>query len=521
MNRRYLCSAALIGAMTALSVGQASAAGTQSTLEGTYRAIAAEPKTGSQHDHQVVVDKHGRSTPVRLTRKLTPGTKVRLTGKRTAGTFEASSVQVVAAAPKTTAPTPTATAPTGTGAAVQLATTAATRQRVLVILASWTTPDSVTKEAAEKLFLGDADAWFTQASHGAMGLTGDVTPWLTVAGPDQNLCWANMYQLMTQAKEAAKSRGFDAATYDRTVLYFPPAPAGSDCANYAGWATVPGSEVWLNGNLSLRTAIHEQGHNLGLGHAFAWSCRNPDGSAATLSSTCSVSEYGDPIDAMGGSSYVGFFAAPQMLRRGWLAPERLTDLSAGGSATLQPLESSSGTVAAKVTVGTRTYWMEYRTGAGMDAGVPVGSRGGVLIRMGDGTRPEAGLLDVTPADGFDASALKTSWVSPEGVKISVGTDGGAGLPVTVTQAAVPTVPVSLGLSLKAGGMTVRWAAPASDGGAPVTGYVIEVGSTRATVSAATLTWASGPLASGTYTPRVWATNVVGAGPAVSGVITKR
>ncbi len=520
MNRRYLCSAALIGAMTALSVGQASAAGTQSTLEGTYRTIAAEPKTGSKHDHQVVVDRHGRSTPVRLTRKLTPGTKVRLTGKRTAGTFEASSVQVVEAAPKTTAPTPTATAPTGTGAAVQLATTAATRQRVLVILASWTTPDSVTKEAAEKLFLGDADAWFTQASHGAMGLTGDVTPWLTVAGPDQNLCWANMYQLMTQAKEAAKSRGFDAATYDRTVLYFPPAPAGSDCANYAGWATVPGSEVWLNGNLSLRTAIHEQGHNLGLGHAFAWSCRNPDGSAATLSSTCSVSEYGDPIDAMGGSSYVGFFAAPQMLRRGWLAPERLTDLSAGGSATLQPLESSSGTVAAKVTVGTRTYWMEYRTGAGMDAGVPVGSRG-LLVRMADGSRPEAGLLDLSPADGvFDAAALTGSWVTPEGWTITAGTDGGGGLPVTVARAAVPGAPGSLGLRLQGTKLTVSWTAPASNGGVPLTGYVVEVGATRTVVSASSLSW-SMTLASGSYAPRVWATNLVGAGPAVSGVITKR
>src|SRR5206468_517020 len=74
---------------------------------------------------------------------------------------------------------------------------------VLVILATWTEPDSVTPDAARQQFFADDNAWFNQVSYGAYGITGDVTPWETIAGPDNGLCLANSTQILTQAESTA------------------------------------------------------------------------------------------------------------------------------------------------------------------------------------------------------------------------------------------------------------------------------------------------------------------------------
>lgn len=531
MSRRTARLATLTLAMTAVSavLSQASLAAppAPAVLEGTYLDIAAEARPGvkAEHDRPVVRTANGQVTSLAKKLSVPSGSKVKVKGKKAStGSFEATSTELVAAAPRIktpTEPTDPTTTPVVTGpvAPAQLATSPAARQRVLVVLATWTQPDAVTPDSARDAFFSNADEWYTQATHGALGMTGDVTPWLTIAGPDAGLCWVNMFQYLDQAKAAARAAGYDPAGYDRTVLYFPGAPAGSDCYGYAGWATQPGSDVWLNGTLDMRTVVHEQGHNLGLGHSFAWSCTDAAGLPVSTGLACSALDYADPTDAMGSSGYVGFFAAPQLVRQGWLGTDRIAALGSGSSTVLQPLESAVGVAAATVTAGTRTYWLEYRTGAGRDSGIPAGSKGGALVRLADGSRPEAGLLDMTPADGnLDTAVLAggTSWVTPEGHKLTVGTDTGSGLPVSVSAVTVPTAPTSLALRLKGGRLTVTWAAPASDGGSPLTGYALEVAGAHLDLAPGTTSWTSGTLPVGVITVAVAATNAVGDGPSTLG-----
>ena len=325
---------------------------------------------------------------------------------------------------------------------------------VLVILADWTTPDSVTQASAAQSLFTDTNNWYRSTSNGLVGQSGAVTPWLHIAAPANNACYGNGYTIMSDAQSAALSAGYDASTYDRTVVYFPnDSSAGSDCASYAGWAEEPGDKVWLNGYLDLRTTTHEQGHNYGLSHAHSDLC-----STGALTGTCSFTEYGDDYDAMGSSGFVAEFSAKQKSQLGWMSA---TTLSPGGSTTLVPYETASGTRSAVINVSsTRAYWLEYRQPTGVDSVLPIGATNGVLVHLVDPSVAPADqdygaigptLIDESPGDGTSVGnigdvTLKSGqqWTTPEGLTITVGavTRAGAAVSVSSTSAGQPDLVVT-------------------------------------------------------------------------------
>ncbi len=403
------------------------------TLEGVVRLVADAPGLHGAHGtpgEQLVLVVGDTSYEVKG-RALTPNTRVRVSGVVTGNSVEVESATTVAAFSS-------------------LPTSGTTNTLVMLVTWPGLTPDAVTPEsAAEQLFTEDDD-WYREASFGALGLSGAVTPWMTIPGPAGNKCWAEMSAIMTQAKAAAAAGGFTLSSYSNFIVYFPPAGGlpGSDCAGPAGWAYVGAPNVWLNGYMTRHVTVHELGHNYGLSHSDSYIC--PGGGVAATG--CATTEYGDYYDAMGNWS-PGHFSASQKQILGWMGSGRAVDLTAGGPATIVPMaKQSNETHGAQVrATPTRSYWLEYRQQIGFDADLwPCCGWDGVLVHVVDdsvGAPGQPDLIDVSPGDGLSAGSatLKpgTSWTSPEGYVFAVGTVTASGAQVTVTAPAgdntAPTV----------------------------------------------------------------------------------
>ncbi|HEU0131996.1 MAG TPA: Ig-like domain-containing protein [Mycobacteriales bacterium] len=466
--RRRGLLAALVAAFLLLGAAPATAAPPGRRVSGTYRLLAKDVVEGGglRHVYEDVLDTGTRMHRLHLPRGhgLRPGDRV-LVSADTAG--DGSTLNV------------TSFAPLGTTAAT--ATTGTTD--VLVVLAYWTAPDSVTPQRASDQILGDDDRWFREVSYGAVGLTGAVTPWLRIPAPANGQCYAGADTIMTGAIDAAGRAGYAAIGYDRVVVYFPRC-TGSDTSNVAGWAYEPGARVWLNGYMDRRTSVHEQGHNYGMGHARAYACTN-NGVRVTLGGTCARSEYGDPYDAMGQSSYAAHFDGYNKYVAGWLGTRRRILTTSSSSFTLPPYESASATAPQVVVANSPTrgsYWLEYRRPVGYDAALPAGATGGVLVHLRD-TVVGVGnyLLDGTPGDATFATAVLragTTWTAPDGVRIAVGSATSTGIAVSITGARpepqVATAPRSFAASARDMAVRLTWTAPSSDGGAAISGYRVTV-----------------------------------------------
>jgi hypothetical protein len=415
------------------AVAQASAPSGDVTLEGTFRILAVTPLPGrtlARHDipvlevgdRQYELDSTGQDQPV-------IGSYVRLSG-RLSGRIgdlgmeivEVSALQTVAGRAASTA----AKVPPTTGT-----------NRVLVMLVHWSTPDSVTPASANThLFTADND-WFREVSYGQLGLTGSVTDWMSIPPPSTP---CNLSEIMTRARAAAAGAGFAVADFDHTMAYF---PLSHDC-DFGGSAFVGDDRIWVNGSMTMRVTVHELGHNLGLNHSHKYNCYDGASNHVMLAdqTLCSVGEYGDVFDVMGGGDHPGHFNAYQKHVLGWLGGTQIATLASAGSVTLPPIETASpGPIVARIDVtATRSYWIEYRQAIGFDSTLPPGGLDGVLVHLYDanvtGSLPAPLLLDYRPGPTSDfadaALPFNTTWQTPDNWRISIGSPSAGGVSVTAT-----------------------------------------------------------------------------------------
>jgi M6 family metalloprotease-like protein len=358
--------------------------------------------------------------------KLRTGMRVTVNGVQTGNTLELNSGQEVQVLSTEMAVTGN---PTG-------------QHRVLVVMVNFQDKQTqpFTREQAQMVMFGTTSDFYREASYGQAWLTGDVYGWFTIP-VSFNTC--DTTAIANYASQAATAAGANLSAYDHLVYAFP-----QNACSWQGRGSVGGSpsQAWVNEWFELGIVGHELGHNFGLYHS-----RSMDCGASSMASNCTVSEYGDLFDLMGGADSAHFNLF-QKERLGWVnngtnAP--ITTVSASGTYWVDPFEN--GTLTPKglkilkstdAVTGTKTwYYIERRIPTGFDSFLSGNANiaNGVIIRTGsDASGQDTYLLDMTPGTA--------SWYDPA---LTVGqsfTDADAGLTITTLSADATGVLIDISIA---------------------------------------------------------------------------
>jgi hypothetical protein len=313
--------------------------------------------------------------------------------------------------------------------------------------------------------------WFQHESHGAFAgffaLGRGPVNVKTTAIPCQRP-W--LEEIANTADKAVKDRepGLDLSQFNAVIYYF--GRVGL-CTEAAGWGDYPeqSKRVWLNGDHSPRTAVHELGHHLGLHHAGVRKCLSPLGVPVPLSTNCppgadGKDEHGDLFSAMGGTAaaLTDEYAPSQQAQLGW--NQAWTATAAVATPTtpatptttyfLTPVEDDPApgtTQALRLNdVGGNDFWLDFhRNGAGPTVDFD-SYTSGLLVHLESApwTVPTPVLLFMNretrtgPGNTFHPNMFEgQSWTNPLGtMTITLNSADATGASVTVQTTPPPPPP---------------------------------------------------------------------------------
>jgi hypothetical protein len=187
---------------------------------------------------------------------------------------------------------------------------------------------------------------------------GDVFGWYTI-NATSSVCDPDTWTPLVKA--AAQNAGVNLSGYDNIIMVF---PYVGTCG-WSGLGELLGVNSWINGavNFNNHPIAHELGHNYGLMHASTEDCTGSGNQRVAISSTCTVSEYGDAFDPMGNLAF-HHFNNYNKGRLGLYAPSNTQTVGTSGVYTILPQEkSTNGVIALRIPENDKFYYLEYRTSA--------------------------------------------------------------------------------------------------------------------------------------------------------------
>ena len=246
----------------------------------------------------------------------------------------------------------------------------------------------------------DVEDWFVDSSFGKLTFITTVTPCLIL--PRTEAWYKNAdtsgssFEVLTDARAAAKAAGFDPANFDFDTVIFTGLPG-----SFGGQAYVGGKGCWLKSGTGVGVACHEYGHNFGLWHANFW---NTSG-ASVIGSGTHV-EYGDNFDTMGSASAGDLqFNACHKNLLGWIPGASIHNVKTSGTYRIYQMDQARQDPALRYAIkvqkdSDRDYWVDLRQRSFSSNRWVAG---GVFLHWSPWAPSEGGshLLDTTPGSPDD------------------------------------------------------------------------------------------------------------------------
>jgi chitodextrinase len=372
-----------------------------------------------------------------------------------------------------------------TGGSVRAATVDAGPRRTAVVLINFADdlrqPWSVD-QVRQRVFTApdSTNAFFQEESYGQVSLTGklradgDVLGWYTLPTSSRS-CNPDLWATLAQA--AVRTSGANLTGYDHVVFAFPP----EQSCQWSGLGELPGTQSWVNGDVGVKTIAHELEHNMGTHHASSYKCTSATGDPVAMSGNCSVDEYGDPFDVMGGF-LARHSSAWHLQQLGFLPGSHVQTVRQTGTYTVQSALAQGAPTQLIRIPRTRNpdgsvrdyYYLDLRTGGGIfdnfSATDPAVTGVAIRICQDSSELSQSWLIDTTPGSpgGFGDAPLAAGRTFDDGT-IAISNTGVAGgsatLKITVRSqpdTQPPSAPGGITATTQGDGLHLNWQASTDD-----------------------------------------------------------